>query len=311
MFATKETAVLVFFASVAACLAARYRFRPVDLGFWDCGVLTAALLLRSHSGEALRSLVIYAARAGSGGRHIHPWHYYLGALTPAGDAFWLLAGAVAFALLARRHRVFVFLGTYAAVLTVLYSVLPYKTPWCAGGDDTCLDSRGRGRRPSAALQSRWRAVALAGSRAGNGCNRGTGGSLQLSARRPIRATPTRTRTPLATSSRFATVFRRPPSAQPSGYATQIDLFANENWWPLPWYLRRFPNARWWSAPPRQGRVGPLVLCSPANEDALARLLYEAPPPGERELFVNLFSRPVWLRPGVEVRGYVAASVAPR
>ena len=55
----------------------------------------------------------------------------------------------------------------------------------------------------------------------------------------------------------------------------------------------------------------LVLCSPEIEAAVARLLYEGPPPGERELFLNLFAGPIWLRPGIEMRGYVAAGAAPR
>ena len=99
------------------------------------------------------------------------------------------------------------------------------------------------------------------------------------------------------------------SLQPSGFATGIDIIAAETWWPLPWYLRRYSQVRWWSAPPRTGRIGPIILCSPVHEDAVARLLYEIPPPGQRELFVSLFPRPVWLRPGVEVRGYVAAGAA--
>ena len=96
----------------------------------------------------------------------------------------------------------------------------------------------------------------------------------------------------------------------AGSATPIDIIAAENWWPLPWYLRRHGAVRWWTAPPREGRAGPIILCSPAHEEAVARLIYEVPPPGERELFVNLFPRTVWLRPGVEVRGYVAAALAP-
>ena len=50
-------------------------------------------------------------------------------------------------------------------------------------------------------------------------------------------------------------------SQPSGYATRIDIFAGENWWPLPWYLRRFSQVRWWSAPPRArpGRTDRPVL----------------------------------------------------
>src|ERR1035441_10359493 len=41
------------------------------------------------------------------------------------------------------------------------------------------------------------------------------------------------------------------------------------------------------------------------EPDLARKLYEGPPPGQRELYMNLFRTYVELRPQEEVRGYVA------
>ena len=37
-------------------------------------------------------------------------------------------------------------------------------------------------------------------------------------------------------------------------------------------------------------------------------LYDVPPPGERELFVSIFERPVELRPEVELRGYAAGGL---
>ncbi len=42
------------------------------------------------------------------------------------------------------------------------------------------------------------------------------------------------------------------------------------------------------------------------EPALVRKLYDLPPPGERELYVNIFERRVELRPRVELRGYAAS-----
>jgi hypothetical protein len=193
------------------------------------------------------------------------------------------------------------------VLTVLYSVLPYKTPWCAAGmTHAWILAAAAGA--SAVLQSRWRAVALPAVVLLTAAMAAQAVRYSL----PLAADP---RNPYAYAHTTRDVFeirdriQTAALGQPSGYATQIDLFANENWWPLPWYLRRFADARWWPAPPRQGRAGPLILCSPANESALARLMYESPPPGERELFVNLFDRQIWLRPGIEVRGYVAASAA--
>jgi hypothetical protein len=44
------------------------------------------------------------------------------------------------------------------------------------------------------------------------------------------------------------------------------------------------------------------------EAALVRRIYDVPAPGERELFVPIFDVPVELRPGVELRGYAAASL---
>ncbi len=309
MYATKETAVLVLLAVVAGCLAARIRFRRVDLGTAAlAAVAMVVLLLQSQSGESLRSLLVYAERAASGGRHAHPWYYYLQVLTLGGDVLWLLLGVVAFVRLAKFHRGVAFLGTYAAVLTVLYSVLQYKTPWCAAGlVHGWILATAAGF--STLLESRWRPVAVAGI-------------VLVTALAALQAV--RYAFPLAADSHNPYAYAHTTRdvfqirnqieilarSQPLGFHTGIDIFAAENWWPLPWYLRRFSQIRWWSAPTRNGRAGPIVLCSPANEDAIARLLYEVPPPGARELFVNLFPHPVWLRPGVEVRGYVAASMTP-
>jgi predicted membrane-bound mannosyltransferase len=308
MYATKETAVLAFLAVAAACLAARFPFRLRDLGVAALAAITAAaLLLRAQSIDSLRALLIYAGRAGTGGRHSHPWDYYLRALTPAGDIFWLVAGLLAFALLWRRRRTAAFLGTYAAVLTILYTALQYKTPWCAAGPiHAWILTAAVGF--AALLDSRWRRAAIVAAVlvAAAASVQAIRYSLPLAAdsRNPYAYAHT-TRDVYEIRDRVEQVTRR----QPSGRETPIDIVAADNWWPLPWYLRRYSQVRWWSAPPRTGRAGPIILCSPVNEDAVARLLYELPPPGQRELYVSLFPRPMGLRPGVEIRGYVAAGAA--
>lgn len=101
MYATKETAVLVFVAMAAGCAAARFRVRPLHLGAAVvCAAAVAALLFGSQIGESIRSLALYAERAGSGGRHAHPWYYYFQVLAVSGDGLFLLAGAAAFARMA-------------------------------------------------------------------------------------------------------------------------------------------------------------------------------------------------------------------
>jgi hypothetical protein len=52
----------------------------------------------------------------------------------------------------------------------------------------------------------------------------------------------------------------------------------------------------------------VILATPDMEPALLHRIYEVPPPGQREMYVNMFDRPVDLRPGLEIRGYVAKSL---
>ena len=85
----------------------------------------------------------------------------------------------------------------------------------------------------------------------------------------------------------------------------VDIYSRENLWPLPWYLRDYPNVHWWREVPAEGQPAPILLASPSMEPDLIRKLYEAPPPGERVLYMQMFPEYVELRPGVEVRGYVS------
>jgi hypothetical protein len=85
----------------------------------------------------------------------------------------------------------------------------------------------------------------------------------------------------------------------------VQIISRENLWPLPWYLRGLPRVEWWNGVPESAANAPVILVTPDMEPALVRKLYDLPPPGERELYVSIFERPVELRPGVELRGYAA------
>jgi hypothetical protein len=65
---------------------------------------------------------------------------------------------------------------------------------------------------------------------------------------------------------------------------------------------------WWNGVSETVPNAPVIFATPDMEEALARKLYDLPPPGERELYVGIFERPVELRPGVELRGYAARSL---
>jgi hypothetical protein len=98
------------------------------------------------------------------------------------------------------------------------------------------------------------------------------------------------------------------AADPAGRALPIQIVTRENLWPLPWYLRRYPGARWWNGVSETAPSAPVILATPDMEPALLHKLYDLPPPGQREMYVNMFDHYVELRPRVEVRGYVAKSL---
>lgn len=303
MLATKETAVL---ALAAVTVAFAIAHRPVRLNFRaTAGFLTAlvagvSVLLAPpwKWGVLATAALAYISKGAGGGVHIHPWYAYLEWLGMT-EAPILIAAAVGVGIGWRSGRAGLrFLALYAAILLALYSALPYKTPWCSVGPlfAICLSagisaSTGGGK---------WRILPLAGM----ACLGLTG----WVATGPFASEP---RNPWAyahTGVGVYTIYDRLQQLENAAPATPIDIYTSQNLWPLPWYLRRFPNVRWWTQVPLPGAAAPIVIVTPELEASLIRKLYEGPPPGQRELYMNLFEQHVELRPQVEIRGYVAKSL---
>jgi predicted membrane-bound mannosyltransferase len=253
----------------------------------------------------------YLHKAMATGGHSHPWYAYLQWIAGLGYSFTdapilLLGAAGVWVALRSKHPVARFVAIYAGSLVLLYSAVPYKTPWCAvslvhglallGGVSFswCYSRWGPGRT-TAAMVVLLTAMAVEA----------------WIASVPFGSDP---RNPWAYAHTGRGVYtirdRVDECARIAGDGTNvaIDVFTRENLWPLPWYFRRYPNVRWWRDVPPRGRGAPVVLLAPSVEESVARMLYEGPPPGQRELYVDLFPRAVELRPGIEVRGYVAKSL---
>ena len=216
----------------------------------------------------------------------------------------LAAAGVVLAVKTRRPFLG-FLAVYTLALLAEYSVLPYKTPWCAVSivyGLALLAGVGAG-----ALASKCRRGALAAVLFAVGVSAWQASLASV----PAAASP---RNPWAYAQTGNGVFSirdrvdAAAHAAPEGLGVTIDVYTRDNWWPLPWYFRRCPRVRWWREVDLHGRAASIVLLSPEMEPDLIRKLYEGPAPGERELYVNLFPEYVELRPQVEVRGYVAKSL---
>lgn len=155
-FATKETSVLTF----ASLAAAWFIARPGSVK--EAGVKRTALnLLLAGAGFAAVSILFFSAfftdltgiynafiaaplsylhRAGgdaaAGGAdwHVHPWWWHAKTLFFPDDIRYSLAflPLIVYPLLPRfrRSKPLLLLSVHTLVLFALYSIIPYKTPWC-------------------------------------------------------------------------------------------------------------------------------------------------------------------------------------
>ncbi len=279
----------------------------------------------THPSGILDSLLTYKTylnRAGDHGWHLHPWYRYFKWLlytNYANRPLWSEAFIVALALIGtavalRGHKVagcdpalLRFLAFYTIVLTVIYALIPYKTPWNLLGffhGMILLAAFGAVWLVQAQSKKWWRVsvavILLLGSAQLAWQSYQSNFKYQADASNPyVYAHPT--------TEVFTIVQRVREMAivHPDGQKLYVQVICPEDdYWPLPWYLRDLPNIGWWNHVDDQAPAAPLILASPKVESALVHKLYELPPPGKRELYVPLFDNYLELRHGVELRGYV-------
>jgi uncharacterized protein (TIGR03663 family) len=287
MHATKETAVLAYAAMAGGALCAvamqgprqtwsrlRGALLPRHLALLiAAGVGVSALFFSSfftHPRGVLDSVLTYGAylqRAGGAGMHDKPWHYYLQTLLytklPFGPRWseGLILGlaaagaAAAFAgkgMPAKGVALGRLLAVYTIILTALYALIPYKTPWCAlsflhgmillaglGAVALVRAARYLPLRAGVALL-----VAL--------------GTAQLAeqAHRACFAYASDLRNPYVYAHPVADVVELAERVEdlsrvaPEGRAILVRVIApGGDYWPLPWYLRRFERVGYYDRVP--------------------------------------------------------------
>jgi uncharacterized protein (TIGR03663 family) len=277
MLATKSSA-LVF--AVAALLALAMSGRPVGAGnrVWrDAGVaggvalLVAALFYSSFGSNpaGLRDAVLspgamFTRVSGGTSGHEKPWWYYasLFVFQRNGGYIWdqvpFVLSALAGGIMAvRRSGLPRFAAIYTAMLAIILSATPYKTPWLVVNviPGLCVLAAlalTRLRWPLAALLSL--TVLL---------------ELGWQTRQAAFLRPADPRNPFAYVHTSPDMLKMPAlaAAAPTG---PVKIISKE-YWPLPWYLRRRPQTGYWPEPPGNCD-GALVFADAAQADAVrARL----------------------------------------
>jgi uncharacterized protein (TIGR03663 family) len=301
---TKETSAIVLPAALLACVLARWSLgaerqgRPFAAGRWRsaaavgvaAAVAVAALFYSSFFTapggmlEPFRGAATYFDRGVAPASHGHPWHFYLHllAFSSSGGLRWsealVLALAVVGAVAAWRrpdparaaHAFWTrYLVCYAAILTAIFSAIPYKTPWnllpfYVG--IVVLAGIGAAHLVEASRSRLWRGALAAGLVIG--C-----AQLGWQAWRASVTYASDPRNPYVYAQtvpdavRMATRIRDLAAVHPDGLDMQVSVIAPPyEQWPLPWYLRTMPYVGYWPAP-----GDPLALKAPvvvaSTEDA--------------------------------------------
>jgi uncharacterized protein (TIGR03663 family) len=335
MWATKETFVFSLAAMALAVGTAVLWRRWREGGATDfqlqwkrtclisilAAVATAALFFSSfftNAGglpDALRTYLPWLRRAGGATEHVHPWTFYFQRLLlfhVRGGPFWsegfivVLALAGSISALRGQSLLLRLIAFYTFWLTLFYTVLPYKTPWCllgfyhgmillaaAGAASLC-----RACRPSwlkavvvlvlaaGVIQLGWQ------SWRGNFGIDAKGVPYCVSAKNPYVYSQT-----LPDALRLVATIEGIAHANAAGYDTQMEVMASESYWPLPWYFRRFQNVGYWDKIPDQPPAPIMIVAANLHADFDER-------PGKTHLMAGYFE----LRPQVFLELYVQTNL---
>ncbi len=342
MHATKETCVIAFgsmFLALLLTLSVRGRkhdsvvdtVKAVKSSHLIAGIIAAlAVSTLFYSSffsnpigvvDSFRTYTTYLNRAGQNQLHIHPWYFYLrmllyykyGSGPVWSEALIVILAVVGFVIAIRRKgldgvnfHLLRFIAFYTLLMTVIYSVIPYKTPWCLLGFlHGIILLAGVGAGAIINLTSNIRAKVFIGVLLVAGgvhlvwqaylCNY----KYYADSRNPyVYAHPT---TDVFTITKRVEELAK---AHPEGLSMPVQVICpGGDYWPLPWYFRHFEKVWWWSLINTDVMPAPVIIASASVEPELREYFY-LPPPGQKDLYIPLFDTYMEMRPRVELRGYV-------
>ena len=279
--------------------------------------------------DSLLALSHYWERGSSNEIHRHPWYMYLkwlfffrsaeGTLFSEGIIALLAVIGLVFSFKKKEntnseHSFVRFMALFVFYTIILFSLIPYKTPWnllTFWFGWLFLAAIGVRAIPGLLKTRLQRVVAytlliLAALHI-------SGQSYRINFIRYAHAdNPFVYAHPTEDVFRMVDTMENIAGTQPEGYSIHVDVIAaGDDYWPLPWYLRRFNRIGWWNHVDTNQPAAPVILIQAELEGELIGKLYELPPPGQRRLYVPLFDAYTELRPGVEWRGYVALDILNR
>jgi uncharacterized protein (TIGR03663 family) len=344
MHATKETSIIVFGSMLLALsivlLMRQRKTSPADaakaikplhiiIGL-VAAVIVSALFYSSFLSnpggilDSFRAYTNYFNRASGNTLHIHPWYYYLRMLIffryddgPIWtEAIIVLLAIIGFVAVLKRTvppstniGLLRFIAFYTLIMTIVYSAIPYKTPWCMLGFlHGMILMAGIGAMALVKLMPKVLPRLIVILLLVDACGYLLWQSYlsnykyYADSRNPyVYAHPT--------TDVFTIVDKIELCARvnPNGHDMSIQIICPDaDYWPLPWYLRSFSKVEWRDNVADNMLPAPLIIASDKEEKALTDKLYSQTPLEKRQMYMFLFDEPyyVWLRPKVKLLGFV-------
>ena len=251
--------------------------------------LTALMTNPKAAIDSILTYVQYIQRAGTidaAEIHRHPWHYYLGTLAYAkyapgpswseGLILFLAIIGIASSLMRNSEKTnstvsFTrFLTFYTLLMTIIYSVIPYKTPWCMLGflHGLILLAGVGAVTIYTKLPNRFLKIAavvlFALGTYHLGCQAYRSAFVyHADTRNPYVYAHTSTDLP-----KLAKCVEQIANVHKDKQEMIVKVLAKDSdYWPLPWYLRRFKNTGYWDSIP-DNPDAPLIIVSIDMEEEL-------------------------------------------
>ncbi|PWU16106.1 MAG: hypothetical protein C5B50_14100 [Verrucomicrobia bacterium] len=315
MDATKETFLLSLCAAGIALVlnqawnrfldASALPVKPPRLSLWHlaaaAGVWAVIWLLFYSSfctnwaglADSFKTYLPWFRRAGGASPHLHSWKFYLHRLLlfhPAPGPIWSEALIFALAIfgaasgfirkmLGRASASFVrFLAIYSFALMAGYSLLAYKTPWCAlsfwhgmilqaGVGAAVLHRKAAlatllppvilGIAAKRVVRFAVPILLLAGA-----ANLGWQAALATGTFAADQRNPYVYAQTTPEVEKAADEIEALANASPKGHDLAIKVIGCDgDYWPLPWYLRRFKNVGYWDSMPSEPYADVMLVCS--------------------------------------------------
>ncbi len=336
MFASKETSIISFVCLTGSILFVRYSSNHSGLRT-GTGIVPAIIFISVFISvsflffssffsnligpvDSLRAMVNYFTKAGQFPDHIQPWHYYFSLIlfrkvgviwfTEAFTLIFFVFGSISIIRKwndAESENLFInIIFVFTLLLIIIYSIIPYKTPWSMMTFWTgCIIVSSYGIIRAIELSTeRIKIIVLIIS--GIGLLHQAWQSYKTSftySYHPQNPFVYSHSTPDVKL--ISDLLIKITDGIPQKNNTSINITAaNNDYWPLPWYLRSFKKVAWNENITHDIYLYPIILCSPELEAALIEKLYSVPPPGKVNLYIPLFDKYMELRSGMEIRGYI-------